>query len=55
MTHQTFQIELQDGSTINGLTWQEANDLFFAKTNRGEIRSVRPWPVKEYVAPGQAK
>ena len=47
----TYQIELQDGSTIDNLTFEEANKLFLASTNRGEVKACRPWPVAEYKAP----
>ena len=44
---QTYQVQLIDGSIINDLTYEEADEYFFKYA--GSV--VRPWPVREYKAP----
>ena len=44
---ETYQVQLIDGSVVNNLTYEEANEYFFKYA--GSV--VRPWPVREYKAP----
>jgi len=51
MSEQLYRVTLIDGSTIEGLTYDEANEYFYGYAGS----SVQPWPVQEYVPPGTKK
>jgi len=51
MSEQLYRVTLIDGTTIDDLTYDEANEYFYSHASS----SVKPWPVKEYVPPGTKK
>ena len=51
MSEQLYRVILIDGTSIKGLTYEEANGYFYLYAGS----TVKPWPVQEYVPPGTKK
>jgi len=51
MSEQLYRVNLIDGTTIDGLTYEEATKYFYGYAGS----TVKPWPVQEYVPPGTKK
>ena len=47
MTEQLYRVTLIDGTTIDGLSYEEANEYFYSHAGS----TIKPWPVREYKAP----
>ena len=47
MSEQLYRVTLIDGTTIDGLTYEEADKYFYGYAGS----TVKPWPVTEYRAP----
>ena len=47
MPEQLYRVTLIDGTTIDGLTHEEATAYFYSHAGS----TVKPWPVTEYRAP----
>ena len=51
MSEQLYRVTLIDGTTIDGLTHEEATKYFYGYAGS----TVKPWPAQEYVPPGAQK